>query len=386
MIISPRFWIANRVTRTTIDLLFHVATANALTKQARHRFIYGGIHPAQVRSTLKRIRTVASWSTSWTNTASDYLTQSRKADERGDTRAAADYQARAALCFHYAQLFEFEDVERRETLYGLAASNYRNAAPHLNPSATHVEIPWRNISLPAYLQVPDQSHGQLPVVVILNGASTVKEETVSWSNAFLDAGLATLSLDTPGSGEAWSRMPATPNQLDIGEALIDYADNHKRLDPSRLALLGISLRGAYAVQVAAHQPDIAAAISVTAPFHPAPYFRHLNQIVQKEIAYTTRESDPTKLQAMVNTMSLVDTAPKLKSPLLVVGAGNDLVVPPQEAQRLYDAAGGPKYLHFIPGANHVAFSHLRQWTPVAAEWVRNVMDNKQKIFTPVAAT
>lgn len=386
MIISPRFWVANRVTRTTIDLLFRVATANALTKQARHRFIYGGIQPAQLRSTLKRIRTVGSWSTSWTRTAADYLRQSRNADEHGDAGAAADYQARAALCFHYAQLFEFEDVQRREKLYALAATNYRNAAPHLNPSAVHVEIPWRDISLPAYLQIPAQSHGRLPVVVILNGASTVKEETVSWSNAFLKAGLATLSLDTPGSGEAWSRMPAKPDQLDIGDALIDYADRHERLDARRVALLGISLRGAYAVQVAEHQPDIAAAISVTAPFHPAPYFRHLNQIVQKEIAYTTRESDPEILRAMVDTMSLVDTAPHLKSPLLVVGAGNDLVVPPQESQRLYDAAGGPKHLHFIPGANHVGFSHLRQWTPAAAEWVRNVMDNKQKTFTPVSVT
>ncbi len=249
-------------------------------------------------------------------------------------------------------------------------------APSLKPSAAHIEIPWRDISLPAYLQIPDNSTGQLPVVVILNGASTVKEETVGWSDAFLDAGLATISLDTPGSGEAWQRMPATPYQLDIGEALIDFADRHPLLDARRVTLLGISLRGAYAVQVATEHPDIAAAISVTAPFNPAPYFRHLNQIVQKEIAYTTHESDPAKLRAMVETMSLVDTAPKLKAPLLVIGAGNDLVVPPEESQRLYDAAGGPKSLHFIPGANHVAFSHLREWTPVAAEWVRNVMDNR----------
>ncbi|MGA7671467.1 MAG: alpha/beta hydrolase [Nitrolancea sp.] len=373
MLISPRFWIANRVTRGSIDLLFRVATANVLTSQARHRFIYGGIHPTQVKSTLKRVRNIGSWSTSWTKTATDYLRQSRHSADGGNAAQAAELQARAALCFHYAQLFEYDDLDRREHLYTQAARNYRNAAPRLTPSATHVQIPWHDKTLPAYLQIPEHRGKQAPLVVILNGASTVKEETVGWSGAFLDAGLATLSLDTPGSGEAW-HIAATPHQLDIGDALIDYADRHERLDARRVALLGISLRGAYAVQVATEQPDIAAAISVTAPFHPRPYFRHLNQIVQNEISYTTHEADPGRILDMVESMSLIDTAPRLKTPLLVVGAGDDLVVPPEESTRLYAAAGGEKYLHFIPGANHVAFSHLWEWTPVAAEWLKNVMN------------
>ncbi len=385
MIISPRFWIANRVTQTSVDLLFRVTTANVLTAQARHRFLCGGIHPSALKSTLKRVRNIGSWSTSWTKTAGEYLGLSRHATDTGNHDRAAAYQARAALCYHYAQLFEFDDVQRRETLYAQAASIYREAAPNLRPKAVHVEIPWRDITLPAYLQIPEQTNGSLPVVVILNGASTVKEETVGWSKPFLDQGIATLSLDTPGSGEAWSRMAATPDQLDVADALIDFAEAHARLDPDRIVLLGLSLRGAYAVQLAAKQPRIAAAVSVTAPFNPAPYFRHLNQIVQKEIAYTTHYDNIPDLLSLVETMDLTDTAPRLKAPLLIIGAGNDLVVPPEEAQRLYDAAGGPKLLHLIPTANHVAFSHLREWTPVAAEWVRSVV-SAQPSPTPLAVS
>ncbi len=374
MIISPRFWIANRVTRSSIDLLFRVATANALSESARHRFVYGGVNPTRIQETLKRVRTVDSWAASWIQTATDYLQQSDSALERGETDDAARQQARAGLCFHYAQLFEFDDVDRREQLYAQAAANYRQAAPLLTPSATHVEVPWRNISLPAYLQLPDSDNRTFPLIVLLNGASTVKEETVSWTNDFLNQGLATLSLDTPGSGEAWGRAAAAPDQLDIADALIEFANTHSRLDPRKVAVLGISLRGAYAVQLATHQPDLVAAISVTAPFHPAPYFRHLNEIVRKEIAYTTHESNQERIESMVDSMSLIDTAPRLKSPLLVIGAGNDLVVPPEESQRLYQSAGSAtKYLHFIPKANHVAFSHLREWTPVAADWVKNVI-------------
>jgi hypothetical protein len=37
--ITPRFWLANRVTPRTVDLLFHVASAGVLSEAARQRFI-----------------------------------------------------------------------------------------------------------------------------------------------------------------------------------------------------------------------------------------------------------------------------------------------------------------------------------------------------------
>ena len=378
-LISPRFWIANRVSVRLVDLAFRVASANVLNETARNRFLYGGIGAAQLGTTLRRVRGVGNWPVSWVATGRDYLHAARRAEESGDRQAAAEQRAAAALCYHFGQIFEMENIERKRHLYRRAASIFRQAAPLLSPAIEPVEVPWRDLSLPAYLQLPEGVRRPHPLVVLLNGASTVKEETTRWSAPLLRRGYATLALDTPGSGEAWERVLGRPDQEDIAGALVNFGEAHPAIDARRIAVLGVSLRGALAVQLAAHDERLAAAVSVTAPFDPQPYFRHLSPIVTDEIAHLTGLED-AELAATVGQMSLVDTAPRLKSPLLVIGAGNDLVVPPRESLRLYRAAGGPKHLHFIPKANHVAFSHMEEWLDVVAGWLTELLPQRPRAF------
>lgn len=370
-VITPHFWLANRITPRTMDLVFRVASAGIISPVSRLRFIYGGIGARQVDATLRRARGLRGWSLSWVRTARQYLSAARAAHSRGDHTEAARCEASAALCFHYAQVFELDDLNRRNHLYRRAAALFRRAAPRLDPPAMRVDIPWRDVSLPGYLRLPTSDGGPYPLLVLLNGASTVKEETGHWSDPFLRRGFATLALDTPGSGEVRERVSGHPDQVDIGEALIRFAAEHARLDPRRVALLGASLGGAVAVRLAQATPDILAVVALTPPFHPPPYFRHLNAVVRQEIALVTGARDE-ELDAIAEKMSLIDIAPRLRAPLLVVGAGRDLVVPPQEAWNLYRAAGGPKHLHFMRQANHVGFSHLPQWSAAAADFLSSV--------------
>lgn len=370
--VTARFWVANRITPRSVDLLFRVTSAAILTSASRLRFIYGGIGPRELASTLRRVHGLRGWSVSWAHTARKYLSAARLARLAGRRSEAAAHEASAALCFHFAQVFEHEDIDRKRHLYHRAASLFRAAGPELDPPATHVEIPWRDISLPGYLRLPPGPSRARPVVVFLNGASTVKEETALWSTPFLERGFATLALDTPGSGEAWDRARGHPEHEDIAAALVEFGNQHPGLDPRRVALLGISLRGAMAVQLAAANSDVAAAISVTGPFHPASYFRHLNGLVRQEISFLSGAA-PEELESMVDAMSLIDVAPRLRAPLLVIGASNDLVVPPEESLRLYQAAGGPKHLLFLDRANHVGFSHMGEWTARTADWLAETL-------------
>lgn len=381
MPLSPRFWIANRVTVRLVDLAFRAVSADVLNATARNRFLYGGIGAPQLGATLKRVRGVAGWPLAWAETGRDYLQAARAAERRGERLLGAELRAAAALCYHFGQLFELQDIARKRDLYGRAAALFRQAAPLLRPAIEPVEIPWRDLSLPAYLRCPEGDAGPYPLVVLLNGASTVKEETTRWSRPLLKRGFATLALDTPGSGEAWDRVLGRPGQEDIADALLAFGEAHPALDARRVAVLGISLRGALAVQMAAHDERLAAAISVTAPFHPATYFRHLSELVTGEIAHLTG-AESGELSTLVARMSLVDVAPRLRSPLLVIGAGNDLVVPPRESLRLYQAAGGPKRLHFIPKANHVAFSHMEEWLAVAGSWLGEVFAQRGRPALP----
>jgi dienelactone hydrolase len=376
--ITPRFWLANRVTPRSVDLLFHVASAGVLSGAARQRFVHAGIDALHLDQTLRRIRAIDGWAVSWLHTARAYLRAARRAAQASEPVLAAERQASAALCYHFSQIFERDDFARKAHLSRRLAHLFQQAAPNLALPARRVAVPWRNIPLPGYLVEPTRcdSH-RWPLIVLLNGASTVKEETIRWSRPFVSHGLATLSLDTPGSGEAWERVLGTPDQTDLAEAILDFAREHPDLDEDAVILVGISLRGALAVQLGTVAPDLAGVAAVTAPFKPEPYLRHLSMLVREEVALVTGASIEA-LMPMAAEMSLEDVAPRLRVPLFVVGAGNDLVVPSEESLRLYRAAGGPKQLLYLEQANHVGMSHLHDWTGSLASWAASVAANRKR--------
>ncbi len=364
--VGLRFLIANRVPLPAIDFALRFASAALLSPAGRYRFLLAGIHPRTLKTTLRRIRRLQDWPRAWVRAAHVYLLAAHERAAVGELRAAAELQRVAALCYHFGHVMVLDDLARRRALYTVAARLFRTAAPHLDPAIRPVEVPWRGFALPGYLCVP--SDRPSPLVVFLNGASTAKEEMVTWAGPFLRRGLAVLALDTPGSGEVANLVPAAPGQEDVAGAILEAARHLPGVNPQQIALLGISLRGAYAVQLAHAFPEIAAVVSVTPPYDPRPYLDLLGELVRRDVAYAVGVH-PTDLARLAPALALEQIAPSLRTPLLVIGAGNDLVVPPQESIRLYRAAGGPKHLAFYERANHVAFTHLEQWTAMAAAWL-----------------
>jgi hypothetical protein len=63
-------------------------------------------------------------------------------------------------------------------------------------------------------------------------------------------------------------------------------------------------------------------------------------------------------------------------PLLILHGDQDLVVPVHHAQRLYDAALGPKQLWIVPGAGHI------QTTATAAQRDRLVAYLREVLASP----
>ncbi|MCX7624103.1 MAG: CocE/NonD family hydrolase [Thermomicrobium sp.] len=368
--VGVRFLLVNRVPLTAIDIALRFASAALLSPAARYRFVLAGIHPRTLATTLRRIRRLQDWPRAWVRAAHHYLLEAHERASAGEQRAAAELQRVAALCYHFGHVMVFDDPARRRSLYGIAARLYRDAAPYLDPPVRRVEIPWRDLALPGYLCTPGDRPA--PLVVFLNGASTTKEEMVNWAHPFLERGIGVLALDTPGSGEVAGLVPAAPGQEDVGWAIVEAARRLPGIDPGRLALLGVSLRGAYAVQLAAALPDFAAVVAVTAPFDPQRYLPALGELVRRDVAFAAGV-EPPELARLAPSLSLAEVAPRLRTPLLAVGAGNDLVVPPRESVRLYRAVGGPKRLLFLRDANHVAFTHLEQWTAAAAAWLATVL-------------
>lgn len=363
--------IGNRlISPDLIDRAFRWRGAAWLANGVLDRLVPVGLSRADGEATLGRIRSWVTWPEAWSDLADDYL---HTADSANDPIVRRDALRGAALAVHAAQLLVYDPVERKRALAHRAALLYRLVAPLRDPPSERVVLTFRGANVPGYLALPRDASSSHPVPLVLffNGGSTVKEELDGWREPFLAAGLATLALDNPGTGETWEAVRYTPNQGALLAEVGRLVATRPALD-GRIALVGVSLGGMLAIHLAAETPDLAAVVTITTPFEPTEYITRMPLLTQWEVVHVT--GFPMDCQPYIcAAMGLARVAPHLRMPLLVIGAGKDRVVPPDESRRLYDAATPPRTLHWYPHASHCCFSHLEIMLVNTAQWLGRVL-------------
>ncbi|MGI8689296.1 MAG: alpha/beta hydrolase family protein [Thermomicrobiales bacterium] len=367
--------ISNRlISPALIDRAFRWRGAAGPANGVLDRLVPVGLPRVAGMATLARIRSWAAWPEAWSDLADEYL---HAADGASDLIARRDALHAAALAVHAAQLLIYEPVEHKRALAHRAAALYRLVAPLRDPPSERIELTFRGARVPGYLALPPIASPSQPVPLVLffNGGSTVKEELDGWREPFLAAGMATLALDNPGTGETWEAARFTPNQGALLDDVRRLVATHPALD-GRIALVGVSLGGMLVVHLGTESPDLAAVVTITTPFEPAAYIMRMPMLTQWEVAHVT--GFPMDCQPyLCAAIGLARRAPRLRMPLLVVGAGKDRVVPPDESRRLYDAATPPRTLHWYPRASHCCFSHLEMMLANTARWLSRAMSNER---------
>ncbi len=212
-------------------------------------------------------------------------------------------------------------------------------------------------------QPPDPGDGGYPALA----ARLASHGLAAFTFNFRGAGLSGGNFDIAG----WSRDLA---------AVVEHAWNLDAIDDSRVAAIGFSAGAAVAIYVAAEDKRIAAVAACAAPadfssiYAPAhapgslAYFRQIGII---------RETDfPASLEDWLNGFrrvnalhSVAGIAPR---PLLLVHGSQDKVVTPENSQRLYSAAGEPKELVILEGAEHRLRLHEGA-VKALLEWLTRVL-------------
>ena len=83
--------------------------------------------------------------------------------------------------------------------------------------------------------------------------------------------------------------------------------------------------------------------------------------------------DSGSAEDVVADFGLVDLIPRVRSPLLVFGAGRDMVVPPEESIALVSAAGDLATLVWYPDGGHGLYSELGDWIGLTGDWVNSLV-------------
>ncbi len=108
--------------------------------------------------------------------------------------------------------------------------NYAAAARGMASPPMRLEIPYDGSHLSIYLRVPAGSK-KPPVAIIVPGLDACKEELHAWGQAFVDRGIATVTIDGPGQGETAPMLPITSKWGKVIGAVIDVLE--KRTDVGR---------------------------------------------------------------------------------------------------------------------------------------------------------
>jgi len=174
-------------------------------------------------------------------------------------------------------------------------------------------------------------------VIVFNGNAGNRSFLAPLAQALAREGMAVLLFDYRGYGE----NPGVPTERGLvidSRAAREYVMSRADIDPKRVAYLGESLGSALAAGLAAEHPP--AALILRSPF---PSMVEVGQFHYPflPVRWLLRDRFGT-----------IDRIAQIRCPLLVIAGDRDQVVPIEQSRRLYEAAGVPKTLKVIPGADH----------------------------------
>ncbi|WP_051706181.1 alpha/beta hydrolase family protein [Nocardioides aequoreus] len=333
------------------------------------RFTVNGVTVADFERVTAGVEQWSDWCVAWVEAGDAHEQLGREALAEGRSRSAGEHLAQAAVYHHFGKFVFVEDLEQMRAAHTRAVACLDDALPHLDPPGRRVEMPFERSWLVGILRLPE-GEGPHPVVVLLPGLDSTKEELRSTEETFLARGLATFAIDGPGQGEAEYDLPIRGDWAPVAEVLWETLGEIPGIDRDRLGVWGVSLGGYYSPRVAAALGDRAkACVSLAGPFDFGDCWPGLPQLTRDTFRVRSGAETDDEARAIAHTLSMTDVAADLVAPLLIVFGRQDRLIPWRNAERLRDAVAGPVEVLMLEDGNH-GCANVAPWhRPRTADWL-----------------
>jgi 2,6-dihydroxypseudooxynicotine hydrolase len=331
------------------------------------RFTAQGVDPNDFASTTKDLDRWEQWLDAWCTTGDVHAALAREAETRGRRLSAGEAWVRAALCYHFAKFVWMLDPVRHRAAADKAVKSIYAAHRLLDPTAERVEIPFGGATMVGNLR---RSPGvaRPPLVLLIPGLDSTKEEFFNWESVFLARGMATFSLDGPGQGETGYALPIRHDYEVAVAAALDALARRSDVDPERVGAVGVSLGGYYAPRAAAFEPRLRAVAAIGGPYSFAPRWAELPAITRETFTHHSGARSEEEARAKGAALDLTGVLARVTQPFLVVFGKQDRLIPWREAERV--AAEAPKAeLVMYPEGNHVCNNIPYKYRPLVADWM-----------------
>jgi dipeptidyl aminopeptidase/acylaminoacyl peptidase len=345
-------------------------TANAITENLWRRYpryMAAGFDPNDFQRAIEGVESWDDWLDAVTRFADERIRLGEEALAAGRRLSAGEYLCEGGIYLHLGQLAYFTNEEKKLATKLRSIATYRRGLGLLQPPITRLEIPFRGVDLVAHLRRPADS-GPLPVVMLLPGVDSSKEEYHVFSEVFLRRGLATLVLEGPGQGETWFAMKMIDDYEKALSAVIDFLGTLPLIDTNRVAVYGRSMGGYLAPRAAAFEPRLKAVVSAGG-IYDLSYWQRLPESVRHNFRHAWGLDNMDEAAERAKSVSLAGLVDRISCPLLLVHTGRDTVFPKAGAERMKAEATGPAELVIYDEGTHVADNIRYKYQRFVADWL-----------------
>ncbi|MGH9103491.1 MAG: alpha/beta hydrolase family protein [Acidimicrobiales bacterium] len=336
----------------------------AMFRRFTWRITSNYVSPWELEELKGEIGRYEEWCSAWSARAADHARRGDEARAAGRRRSAGDAYVRAALFYHWASFLFAADLDQlHDALVSLAAC-WRQAASLVSPPMELIEVPFEGATLHGYLRIPPEP-ARPPLVLLLPGADSTKEELYNLGEHLLERGVAFAAFDGPGQGLVSFDLKLRHDfEVPVG-VMLDHLSDRKDVDTHRIAVGGISYGGMFACRAAAFDERVRAVLSMSSWYSSAGRFSGMDPLSQVGLRHYMGP-DPAALQ---DQMTLAGVAERIRVPVLQIYGGQDPASPPEEAYRVAAEARGPVETVVFEEGVHVCNNIWYKARPLAADWL-----------------
>jgi len=229
---------------------------------------YGGASVGECLALARRIENgvPASWVSVFAAAAARQEADAQQRAARQHAVSAADLYLVACNSYRAAEYY-CALSDPRHAGYGMKSRECFLAAIKLREQPLEViSLPFGDTPLPAYYLSPAKAAAgpQRTLMVISGYDGTLEETYLAYGKAALERGYHLMLFAGPGQMDTMRfhpRLTFVPDYERIGAQALEHLLARPQVDPARVALMGISFGGYFAIRMAAHDPRIRALIA-----------------------------------------------------------------------------------------------------------------------------
>ena len=333
------------------------------------RFVANGILLTDFQEVTAGIERWEDWCGAWCARGQVHESLGREALAQGQLLSGGEHLSRAAVYYHFAKFLTVHDMDQAREAHAKAVSCKHDALPHLKPPISRVEIPYQGGHLAGFLRLPTGAVNP-PVMIMIPGLDSAKEELEAYELPFLARGIATLMVDGPGQGEAEYQFPIRGDYEVAVTAIVDWVMTRSEVDTTRIGLWGVSLGGYYVTRAVAFEKRIRACVALAGPYDFSDAWEQLPVLSREAFRVRAHLQTEAEARSHAATLSLKNgVAGQIECPLFLVTGKLDRLVPWQDTAKIADEVQGPVELMIVEDGNHIANNRPYRYRLKTADWM-----------------